>query len=153
MTTKLKELIANNPEIVYLRHEESMPTASHASDALGIDASKIAKTCIIKTSNNEYVAVVLQGSDRIDKDALKTLLGCKKFSFASAEEVLEKSGYIAGGTPPIGLKEAIVRVILDRKVFQHEKVYAGGGEQKALICITPQDVQRLSHAEVADISC
>ena len=119
---------------------------------LNLKEESIAKTCILKIKGSEFIAVVLQGTDRINQKLLKVILRFKKCRFATSEEVLENTGYFAGGTPPIGLAHGIKRVLMDKKVFNHASVIAGGGKQEALIKITPSLIQALSSAEVVEIT-
>lgn len=137
--------------IEFLRFPEKMPTAAKAAEVLRCRESDIAKTCILKTDKG-FIAVVLQGTDRINQTALKHLFKHKKCSFATSDDVLKATGYIAGGTPPIGLGSGVFKVFIDDKLFGHEWVFAGGGEQEALIRISPQLIQELSGAERAALS-
>jgi len=147
------ELVAAHPErIKFILLKEKMPTVAKAAEVLKCQESDIVKTCIVKTDTKLYIAVILQGTDRISQPALKAILGVKKCSFASADEVLTVTGYIAGGTPPIGLGPLVSRILMDQKVLHHPLVIGGGGAQEALIQLSPQTIQELSAAEVVQIS-
>lgn len=146
---QLQELLIKYPEIELIELSCDMPTAEKAAEMCSLNLSSIAKTLIIKTEK-EFLALVLRGSDRIDQKSLKDFLNCKRFRFATSEEVLKVTSYPAGGTPPIGL--GMLRVVLDKKVLENEWVIAGGGACSKLIKISPQLIKELSHAQVADIS-
>lgn len=115
-SSQLQDLLIKYPEIELIELSCDMPTAEKAAEICSLNLSSIAKTLIIKTEK-EFVALVLKGSDRINQKSLKHLLNCKKFRFATSEEVLNVTSYPAGGTPPIGL--GTLRVFVDRKVLEN----------------------------------
>ncbi len=148
---RLPELLKLYPEIEYIELSTDMPTAEKAAEICGMDLSSIAKTLIIKT-DKEFIALILLGPDRINEKEVKAVANCKKFRFASSEEVLNMTSYPAGGTPPIGLGSLIAKVFVDRKVLEKTWVIAGGGDRPKLIKISPKLICELSQAKVVDIA-
>jgi Cys-tRNA(Pro)/Cys-tRNA(Cys) deacylase len=61
------------------------------------------------------------------------------------------TGYEAGALPPFGHRKPI-RTVIDPKVMVFERVYGGGGAINALLEMDPQDIKRLTNAEVVDVS-
>jgi len=64
--------------------------------------------------------------------------------------VFAKTGYPAGGTPPVGHRER-VPVIVDAGVAAQSWGYAGGGRVELLVKIRSADIVRLAEATVADV--
>ncbi len=147
----IEELVGRFPDkLKYIQLSTEMPTAAAAAKVLGIEENAIAKTCILK-ANQRYVAVILQGSDRIDANKMKEHLGTKKYRFATPEEVLQKTGYIAGGTPPVGLGKGIEQIFIDQAVLTHKVVFGGGGLKEALLQLAPQTIVELSNAAIVNV--
>ncbi|MGB0935320.1 MAG: prolyl-tRNA synthetase associated domain-containing protein [Alphaproteobacteria bacterium] len=72
---------------------------------------------------DEYYLVVMLGQDRLDLKQMHKALNCRRFSFASAEELQEIMGVIPGSVTPFGLINDTAKdvvVILDKKMLEHE---------------------------------
>lgn len=64
--------------------------------------------------------------------------------------VFAKTGYPAGGTPPVGHREKFP-VVVDTRVAAQEWGYAGGGRPQFLVKIKSADIIRLNDATVQDV--
>jgi Cys-tRNA(Pro)/Cys-tRNA(Cys) deacylase len=82
---------------------------------------------------------------------LRDLTGLRGLDLAPSEVVLEKTGYPAGGTPPVG-HVTTLDVILDSGVNDLPVVYGGGGRIDSLLRITPVEIIRVTNATVAAIA-
>jgi len=128
-----------------------MTTAQAAADLLKLPVEKIFKSLVLLDANNAPFIAVLPGGARLDQKALARLVGSKKLKFATAERVLEVTGYPAGGTPPLGHKQALP-VYVDEKIMAHEFGYGGGGHPDWLLRIRPQELVRTTGATIAPLS-
>lgn len=131
----------------FLTFDTEMPTTKAAAEVLQCDESVVIKTCIIKV-HQQFLGVILQGTDRIDQKKLQKLAG--KFSFAKADEVLQATGYPAGGVPPFGFS-GIQKVWIDQKVLSHHEIYGGGGSKNTLVKITPVMIQQINQQSNIDV--
>lgn len=133
-----------------------MKTASSAATELKISEDNIFKSVLLshKTTKNlrVYALIILRGNDKINIAKVSEILDWnnKKVSFASPKEVLEQTGFIAGGTPPIGHKEKFP-VILDKNLLKYEVGYGGGGSPELLLKISPTDIVQVTNAIVSPI--
>ncbi|MBN1203854.1 MAG: YbaK/EbsC family protein [Myxococcaceae bacterium] len=128
-----------------------MKTAEAAAVQLGAPVGSIFKSLVLKADTGEVLVAVLPGDKRVDLKAIRRLVGCKQLSFASAQLVLEATGYPAGGTPPLGYPQPL-RVIVDEALLQYSEGYGGGGRPELLLQIRPQELVRASRATVARVS-
>jgi prolyl-tRNA editing enzyme YbaK/EbsC (Cys-tRNA(Pro) deacylase) len=103
--------------------------------------------CIIDEFGELIVAIV-KGEDKIDLSKIKSLLGAKKLRIATAEEILQLSGYICGGVPSFGYKAIF---LIDSKVIENSIVYTGGGSPNSLVRISPATLLRANNGQVVDI--
>lgn len=144
--TKLKHYIAENDiQAEHLTFTQSTHSVAEAAEAVGATAEDFVKSICLVTKTGDVVVAIIKGEDRADRGAVQRLLGLSKLSIASPTEMLEKTGFPAGGTPPFGFAATYV---MDERVFERAMVYAGGGSPQALIRITPAELQRVNDAQI-----
>lgn len=146
---KLKAFIAEHGiQCTHLVFEQSTHSVAEAAQAAGVTPQDFIKSICLLTKDGRVVVAIVKGEDRADRQAVQRLLGAGKLTIASPEAMLEKTGYPAGGTPPFGFEATFV---MDERVFEMPLVYGGGGSDRALIRITPHEMQRANGAGVARI--
>jgi prolyl-tRNA editing enzyme YbaK/EbsC (Cys-tRNA(Pro) deacylase) len=77
-------------------------------------------------------------------------VGRKRVKLASPEEVRSISGYEVGAMPPFGHRQPLP-TLLDCRVLDLPVVYAGGGDENAMLRLDPQEIVRISGAAVMDL--
>jgi prolyl-tRNA editing enzyme YbaK/EbsC (Cys-tRNA(Pro) deacylase) len=127
------------------------PTVPAAAEAVGAEVQQIVKTLLFLVSEDPIVAIAC-GVDPVDRRPIAALLGVgkKRVKLANAGQVLEITGYTAGAVPPFGHRYPS-RTLLDPHVLEHKFVYAGGGDENALIRISPQTIIEQTEAEILEI--
>jgi prolyl-tRNA editing enzyme YbaK/EbsC (Cys-tRNA(Pro) deacylase) len=121
---------------------------AEAAAAAGVTAEDFIKSICFITRDASIVVAIVKGEDRADRRAVQDLAQLGKLSIASPADMLAKTGYPAGGTPPFGFDATFV---MDERVFDAPVVYGGGGSDRALIRITPREMQRANGARVARV--
>ena len=120
--------------------DESCHSVEEAAAAAGVRPEDFVKSiCMIRRSGTMAVAVV-KGEDRADRRLVGELLGEKPPRLAKPDEILQRTGFPCGGTPPFGFDAVFV---IDERVFEREVVYAGGGTPTSLIRLHPVEIERL----------
>lgn len=131
-------------------YEFSDPTLSVEDSArqLEVDPEKIVKSLVFKDEDGDPLLAIVPGVDRVDVDKLSEIHGTR-VRMAKAREVEDVTGYKIGEVPPVlhGLK-----TFVDSKVTEFDLVVAGGGSTHTLVKLDPQDIVRITDAELADIS-
>ena len=146
---KLKQFItANHVQAEHLTFTQSTHSVAEAAEAVGATAEDFIKSICLISKAGAIVVAIVKGEDRADRSAVQRLLNLTKLSIASPAEVLDKTGYPAGGTPPFGFAATFV---MDERVFEKTLVYAGGGSPQALIYIAPTELQRVNGSRIASI--
>ncbi|MGH2671175.1 MAG: aminoacyl-tRNA deacylase [Candidatus Methylomirabilaceae bacterium] len=135
-------------ELISLGRETT--TAAKAAEALGVPIDVVIKSILFQSKNGAIVLVVAPGTGRVSTQKLAQVTGIDGWRLAKPDVVLESTGYPAGGTPPIGLKQAI-RTIVDTRAAALPEAYAGGGSQDVMLRIKPADIVRLNRAEIHDV--
>jgi prolyl-tRNA editing enzyme YbaK/EbsC (Cys-tRNA(Pro) deacylase) len=130
--------------------DDAARTAQQAAGALGIVVGQIAKSIIFRRkSDDAAVLVITSGDRRVDEKKVEALVG--KLSRADADFVKAKTGFSIGGVAPLAHSEAPVTLI-DRELFRFSEIWAAAGHPHAVFKLTPQDLQRLCAAPVADVT-
>jgi prolyl-tRNA editing enzyme YbaK/EbsC (Cys-tRNA(Pro) deacylase) len=139
-------------------------TVPLAAEALGVETDQIIKSLLFlvklpqRKDSPQPVLVIVGGERRVDYRAIAARFGVsrKKVRMASAEVVLEVTGYPAGGVPPFGHRTA-VPAILDAALAavpqgDRATVYGGGGDEGTMLEITVSELLRVVQPEVLSIS-
>ena len=150
---RLEEYLANegiDAELIALGRETT--TASMAAEALGVPIDVVIKTILFQAKNGALVLVVAQGTGRVDTKKLAEITGTGGWRLAKPDVVLDATGYPAGGTPPVGLKQKIP-MIVDARAAALAEAYAGGGSHNVMLRIKPADIIRINDAEIHDVLC
>ncbi len=134
-----------------LRLSRPTPTVTAAAEVMGVSPEQILKTVVFMVADRP-VLVIARGLGRIDTRALARQLGVprKAIRVAKPAEVLEATGYPAGGVPPVGHRRALP-ILVDRQVLGLPLAYAGGGAVSALLRIAPADLLAATRATVVDV--
>jgi prolyl-tRNA synthetase len=91
----------------------------------GIKLDEVVKTLVVRT-NDDFVALALNGQDRVDFKKVRKLLGLKT-ELAKPEEVLAVVGVPIGAVCPVKIG---IPVYFDRKVLGLKNVHMGSGDLK-----------------------
>ena len=103
--------------------------------------------CLIDKEGNLIVAIV-KGEDRVSTKKIGKVLGIERPRTADPQEILEKTGFICGGVPSFGY---VATFLIDPKVMEKEAIYSGGGSEKSLVKISPQELLKANQGQVIKI--
>ena len=125
-------------------------TAQQAADALGISVGQIAKSIIFRRKSDDVaVLVVTSGDRRVDEKKVDALIG--KTGRADADFVKARTGFSIGGVSPFAHATPPVTLI-DRELFRFDEIWAAAGHPHSVIKMSPQQLERLTGAPVADVT-
>jgi prolyl-tRNA editing enzyme YbaK/EbsC (Cys-tRNA(Pro) deacylase) len=91
------------------------------------------------------------GDARVHHSKGVRALGLAQLSPASPAVTRAATGFPAGGVAPVGHKSPLP-VVMDAEVLRHAVVYGGGGDDRHMLRISPDEIQRLTGAVVADVT-
>ena len=126
-------------------------TVEDAEKQLRISRERIIKSMLFVDEKGVPMVGIVTGDKKVSEEKLMDVYGARKIKIARPSAVRSLTGYEAGAVPPVGYKR-LIRTFIDPKVMTFDKVYGGGGAINALLEIDPQDIKRLTNAEVVDIS-
>jgi Ala-tRNA(Pro) deacylase len=130
-------------------HRETFSTTEEAL-AVGVIASHVAKTLVIKTHDGEALAV-LPASERIDIHKLRDVMGDNHARLATEEEMSsEFTEFELGAVPPLGeLFEA--PVYLDERLEKADQIIFAGGTHSDSVKMSGEDFLKLTRPQVVDL--
>lgn len=133
--------------------EAAARTAQQAADGLGVALGQIAKSIIFRRkSDAAAVLVITSGDRRVDEHKVQALVCADggKLGRADAEFVKSRTGFSIGGVSPVAHAQTCVTLI-DRDLFRFNELWAAAGHPHAVFRLTPDALQALTGAPVADV--
>lgn len=127
-------------------------TAADAAAEAGCDIGQIVKTLAVYVAGNPVLCLV-PGDRRLDDRLLaaRFAVGRKQVKLASAEQVLELTGYPVGGVSPFGTP-APLPALIDDSMRRFDVVWVAGGTASAILPIRLDDLVRYVRGEFAEIA-
>jgi peptidoglycan LD-endopeptidase LytH len=142
---------AQQIEAELLHLDVPTPTVEAAAQAVGVHSDHIVKS-ILFLVDQQPVLTVTSGRSLVERRAIAQLYGVsrKRVKLASRAEVLYISGYEPGAMPPFGHRQPLPTLV-DRRVIEYDQVYAGGGDENALLRIRPVDILNVTGVCLANL--
>lgn len=130
--------------------DQPTPTVPLAAEALGVPPDQIVKSLLFRGKDGACALAIVRGTAQVSRSRLAAATGLRQPKLAPPAVVRDLTGYEPGGTPPVGHLTP-VPVVVDRAVLDELVVFGGGGSDRAMLRIRPNDIVRLTHARVADL--
>lgn len=130
-----------------LEFSRSCHSVEEAAQAVGGKTDDFVKNLCLVSPDGRLSVAILKGEDRLDLKKVESLAGTK-LKMATAEQILEKTGYPVGGTPSFGYAATF---FVDERVMEKPSVYSGGGSVQALCKVNPSELLRTSGGRVANL--
>jgi Cys-tRNA(Pro)/Cys-tRNA(Cys) deacylase len=132
----------------HLRFEQSCHSVQEAAAAANADPAEFVKNICLVGPQGELIVAIVKGEDRVSTSRVARAVGVAKARMATADEILAKSGFPCGGTPSFGFKADF---LIDPRAMELETLYTGGGSDRSLVRIAPQELQRANHGTVTRV--
>ena len=130
---------------------ESTRSAPEAAAAIGCHVAQIVKSLVFRAvERDDPVLVLSSGSVRVDEAKLAAAVG-EPVEQASGKFVRERTGFAIGGVAPIGHAQPL-SVYMDETLLDHDEVWAAAGTPRSVFRTTPQELQQMTKAKVADLA-
>jgi Cys-tRNA(Pro) deacylase len=128
------------------------PVASLAEAAAlrGVEPGDIVKTLVVRRADDDFLFVLVPGDREFSWPLLRALLGPSRVSMPDAAGAFAATGYERGTITPFGSTRAWP-VLADRSVLGRT-ISMGAGEHGVAVTVSGDDLVRVLHAQVADLS-
>ena len=139
----IEEKIKNYPDIELLKFDKPVKSVMEAVAVSNIEKKHFIKTIIMKNKDDgQLIALILLAGSKVDKKVIRDGVGPKRWTFATAEEIIQNIGYPAGGVPPIFLPADLIKYV-DPRVLNRDLVVGGGGTIDSLIKLPPRYIEEM----------
>ncbi len=112
-----------------------------AAQSLGVDEHAVVKTLVMEDEAARPLIVLMHGDREVSTKALARQIGCKTVHICKPEVATRHSGYLVGGTSPLGTRKAMP-VYVERGILALERIYLNGGSRGFLVGLAPEDLAR-----------
>lgn len=150
-TSKVRETLKSlNASGEVREFTQPVPTAVAAAEELGCEVGAIANSLIF-SAESEPLLIIASGAHRVNLKMVARELGIKKIDRADADFVLQSTGQAVGGVAPIGHPSPI-KTIIDKALFDHQVIWAGGGSEHAMFSTNAEELVRMTSGTVMIVS-
>lgn len=132
------------------RFPDGTRTSADAADAVGAELGEIAKS-ILFVVGGEPVLVIAPGDRRINESRLARWGSERSARIATLEEVREATGFVAGGTPAVGLSKPM-NVVADSGLARYRWVWSAGGTPDTVYPVALDRLIAASGARWAEVT-
>ncbi len=120
------------------------------ADQLGQSYDQSFKTLVTIGKSGNYYVFVIPIDQEIDMKKAAKAVGEKNVEMIHVKDINQVTGYIRGGCTPIGMKK-MYKTVIHESVRNFEKVIISGGRIGVQILIHPEDLIRVTKADVTDV--
>jgi len=136
-------------DVAPIRMDALTKTAQQAADAQGCAVDQIAKSIVFRdTATGRAVLFITAGGHQVDAVKAAALVGAP-LDKADADLIRAQTGFAIGGVAPVGHLSPI-RSFFDPRLSDFGVIYAAAGTPHDIFAIAPDDLIRVSGAQVAD---
>ena len=139
-TRLLKQAGVSFTEHMY-RYEEHGGTKVSARE-LGVPEHAVIKTLVMEDEKGAPLIVLMHGDREVSTKELARQIGAKSVQPCKPDVANRHSGYLIGGTSPLGTRKALP-VHAEATIFDLEAIFLNGGSRGFLVALDPRDLERV----------
>lgn len=136
-------------EHLYDYEEKGGTTVS--SRELGVPEHAVIKTLVMEDEHKQPLIVLMHGDCETSTKNLARLIGKKAIHPCTPEIANKHSGYLVGGTSPLGTRKAMP-VYLERSITALDRIYLNGGKRGFLVGLAPADLLPILKPVLVDVA-
>ena len=118
---------------------------------IGLPPEAVFKTLVARGDRTGVLMACVPANVELDLKKLATVSGNKKVELVSVKEIQSLTGYVRGGVSPIGAKKDYP-LFIDESVQLVDAVSISAGARGLQMILAPDDLQRVTVAQLADLS-
>jgi len=143
-----KYMQEHNIQGEHLSFETSCHSVEEAAKTVNATPEDFVKNICLTDSDGNLIVAIVKGENRVSTKRIGRALEIERPKTVNPQEILDKTGYICGGVPSFGYQAIF---LIDPRVMEKEVVYSGGGSEKSLIKISPEDLQKANQGQMTRI--
>lgn len=123
------------------RYEDHGGTRVSARE-LGVAEHAVIKTLVMEDETGASLIILMHGDREVSTKELARQIGAKAVQPCKPEVANRHSGYLVGGTSPLGTRKAMP-VHAEATIFDLDRIYLNGGSRGFLVGLDPKDLDRV----------
>lgn len=147
---RVRDAAATRGLDIEIRERPNARSLDEAAELLGIPASGIVKTLVVKRSDDTYLFALIPGGRAISWPKLRAVVGVNKLRLPEAELALAATGYERGTIVPVG-STTDWPIYADESIVG-QRIAMGAGAHGYSLFVDADDLIAAYGATVADIS-
>lgn len=104
---------------------------------LGVDEHAVVKTLVMRDEQKKPLIILMHGDCKVSTKNLARQIGCKSVEPCDPDEATRHTGYLIGGTSPLGTRKRLP-VYVEASILQLPRIYINGGRRGFLVSLDPQ---------------
>jgi len=126
-------------------------SATTLAQKIGQDVEQIFKTLVLRGDKTGVFVCVIPGSAEVDLKKAARVSGNKNCAMVQQRELLGLTGYIRGGCSPLGMKKPYP-IYIHETCQLFDQIYISAGQRGLQLKLNPEDLIRMTGAEVCDVA-
>ena len=140
-----------NYELAEYEVDENDLSATTLARKLGQDVEQIFKTLVLRGDKTGVFVCVIPGNAEVDLKKAAKVSGNKNCAMVQQKELLGLTGYIRGGCSPLGMKKPYP-IYIHETCQLFDQIYISAGQRGLQFKLNPDDLIRMTGAEVCDVA-
>jgi Ala-tRNA(Pro) deacylase len=145
---RLLDFLESNQVAHTVLHHEPVFTSEEAARARGTTLVSGAKALICKC-DDQFMMFVMPADRRLSSKKVRQALQVRSLRFASAAEVLDRTGLRPGSIPPFGSLFGLP-TCCDRGLQQQPQINFNAGDHAISISMSSADYERVEHPQFGE---
>jgi Cys-tRNA(Pro) deacylase len=122
-----------------------------AAQELNVDEHQVIKTLVMEDENRETVVVLMHGDRQVSTKAFARVIKAKTVRPCDPEVAHKHTGYLVGGTSPLGLKKPLP-IYFEASIADLPFIFVNAGRKGLLARLSPQDLVKLVDAAPVNVA-
>ena len=135
----------------FYEYDENDLSGMHAAEAIGMPPEQVFKTLVARGDRNGIHVFCIPVCCELDLKKAAHVTGDKSIALVPVKELLNLTGYIRGGCSPVGMKKKYPTHI-DETCVLFDEIAVSAGERGHQMILSPDALQNLIDAQIADIT-
>lgn len=135
----------------FYEYDENDLSGMHAAEAIGMPPEQVFKTLVARGDRNGIHVFCIPVCCELDLKKAASVTGDKSIALVPVKELLNLTGYIRGGCSPVGMKKKYPTHI-DETCVLFDEIAVSAGERGHQMILSPDALQNLIDAQIADIT-
>ncbi|WP_374347591.1 Cys-tRNA(Pro) deacylase [Chitinimonas sp.] len=124
---------------------------AESSRQLGVPEHAVIKTLVLEDEAKKPLIVLMHGDCEVSTRNLARQAGRKHIEPCTPEVANKHTGYLVGGTSPLGTKK-VMPVFMEKSILALERMYLNGGKRGFLVGLSPSALLPVLQPQLVDVA-